>query len=111
MTIAIALMIAFILLMVINAFVIYGFHLATAEGMILHIIEQATDDMPLWIQKPLHACPTCMASVHSVYVYWTSIVIMDLYVMDVNYLLALIAYPIYILGLSAMATIVYNYAE
>jgi hypothetical protein len=51
--------------------------------------------------KPLFTCCTCMASVHSTYIYWAALPL-DLH--------SLVVYPIYILGLAGMVTIINNHA-
>jgi hypothetical protein len=47
--------------------------------------------------KPIITCPKCMASFHSIYIYWM--------VVDFN-LFTLISYPLYVLFLSGMVTII-----
>jgi hypothetical protein len=55
------------IILVLNAFLIAGFHMACWEGMIFGRIQHL--NLPAWIAKPLYDCCTCMASVHSTYVY------------------------------------------
>lgn len=50
--------------------------------------------------KPLLTCPTCMASVHSIYFFWL--------IMPFT-LHSLIVYPLYVLGLAGVTSIVNNY--
>lgn len=47
--------------------------------------------------KPIITCPVCMASLHSIYIYWL--------VFELN-LLNLICYPFYILFLSGMINVI-----
>lgn len=49
---------------------IVGMHLSTHEGEINSWVDKLFGNLPEWIKKPLYDCPTCMASVHSTYVYW-----------------------------------------
>ena len=102
-------MIAILILitLLINAFAIVGFHLATEKGMILHFIREWCVMLPESIQKPLYDCPTCMASLHSIYVYWLAYFILN----DTQYIpfqWAFMVYPVYILALAGLATIVNN---
>ncbi len=131
----ITIFILFLLLLIINAFAIVGFHLATGEGMILNFIRKLLEEktekayaetynppvfigmvvvprkIPKRITKPLYDCPTCMASLHSIYVYWGAYFLLKHYQFDIELLTMICAYPVYILALSAMATIVYNQTE
>lgn len=43
-----------------------GFYQATREGMILDWVQLYT---PNWLASPVYNCITCMASVHSLYVF------------------------------------------
>jgi len=90
------------LLLIANAFIILGFHLATKEGMILHFVEKACNRIPDFWCKPIYACPTCMASAHSTYLF-----IPIAYICQISFWL----YPIYILALAGLSTIVYKIYE
>lgn len=108
-------MITLLLIALLNAFVIIGFYLATQyetekdyyentkrikDKMILWFIGYYGDKyLPKLLRKPLYDCIPCMASIHSVYVYWLF--------MDWT-LLNLYAYPIYILALSGITFFIYN---
>lgn len=97
-----------LLLLIINSFVCYGFYHAT----VYHTYEQVADIKPaadkgvLWFvsywvkgtiwEKPVCNCLTCMASLHSVYVYWS---FMD-WTLDNLYV-----YPVYILSLAGFNTL------
>lgn len=59
-------MIDLILLLLFNSLVCFGFYAATREGMVLSFIQLIT---PNWLAMPVHGCLTCMASVHSLYVF------------------------------------------
>lgn len=59
---------------------------------ILSWLKLGTENWPYWIKKPLYDCTTCMASLHSVYVYWPVI-----YFTDISFVSAIYIYAIYIL--------------
>jgi len=50
-----------------------------------------------WIYKPLCGCLPCMASLHSIYPYWTYMLFTDNLTIG-----ALIFYPVYVLALSGV---------
>lgn len=86
-----------ILLLVLNSLFIVGFHQTTREGEINNWVDALLWKLPEWIKKPLYDCPTCMASVHSTYVYWY------------NYNLSthnVLVYVIYVFALSALSTVI-----
>lgn len=58
-----------------------------------------------FLSKPLFTCPTCMASVHSFYIYWPVMLLSPFTLLQI----ALI-YPVYILVLAGVASVVNNYA-
>jgi hypothetical protein len=87
----------FLVIALVNAFIINGIHLSTYEGMINAWIPRLLKNTPEWVQKPLYDCPTCMASVHSTYIFWAA------YPFTLE---SLILYPFYILALAAMATVI-----
>lgn len=60
-------MIDLIALLFLNALLISGIHLASYEGMIFGFIAHL--NLPAWLEKPLFDCPTCMASIHGIYVF------------------------------------------
>ena len=60
----------FVLLLIVNAFAILGFYEATQPNMILWYFKKKTKKLPVWVRKPLYDCPTCMASLHSTYIYF-----------------------------------------
>lgn len=60
-------MIDILVILLLNAFLIAGLHIACWEGMIFGFIDNI--GLPAWIAKPLYDCPTCMASIHSTYTY------------------------------------------
>lgn len=60
-------MIDLLIILLLNAFLIAGIHLATYDEMILVWLHYI--GLPSWLEKPLFDCPTCMASVHGTYVY------------------------------------------
>jgi len=86
-----------LLLLVINSLFIVGFHQSTHEGEINSWVSDLLDNAPEWVKKPLYACPTCMASIHSIYVYW--------YNYEFNLHNGLV-YIIYVFGLSALNTLI-----
>jgi len=107
-------MIEFLLIGLLNCFVIIGFHMAVqyqwnertkiggrwVEGYItqdsrniLWFVKWHTRKFPVWITKPLYDCPRCMATIHSTYIYFL-------------FGQPLIYYPVYILMLSGMIEIV-----
>ena len=60
-------------LIVFNALVIIGVHRAADldGGMILSRLHQMVRSVVgEFFTKPVFGCPTCMASVHSIYVFW-----------------------------------------
>lgn len=85
-----------LMLLLINAFAIVGFHLASQPGMILSFMQKIKGK----IAMPLYDCPTCMASIHSSYCFIP-------FALIVNPLL-LLAYPVYILSLAGLSTLIYN---
>ncbi len=64
------------------------------KGVLWFIDKWAQDK---WFYKPLCGCITCMASLHSIYPYWTL-----MYFIDRVNLESLAYYPIYILALSGL---------
>ncbi|NQY09979.1 MAG: hypothetical protein HRT71_10775 [Flavobacteriales bacterium] len=62
-----------------NSLFIIGIYSITQEGMIFYFarkifIKSDADDMEetyrmAWLFKPLVGCPTCMASIHSIYIF------------------------------------------
>jgi len=58
--------------------------------------------LPMWLSKPLFECCTCMASIHSVYVYWY------MYSWSVE---NLIIYLVYIGFLGGLTTYIWNKIE
>lgn len=60
--------IAFMLM--INANAIIGFYTATRKGMLLDFIPKWSYSLPEKLKMPLFDCPMCMASVHSLYVFF-----------------------------------------
>ncbi len=102
-------------LLLINAFVIIGWNRATYfETEMENTYEVIISDSKMilwklrywfeynfgeWAAKPFFSCTTCMASVHSIYVYW---LFMPLTIHS------LIIYPIYILSLAGLATYINN---
>lgn len=84
-----------ILLLILNALFIVGFHQTTHDGEINSWVSNLLDNAPEWVKKPLYACPTCMASVHSTYVYW--------YNYEPNIHNGLV-YILYVFALSALGT-------
>lgn len=52
---------------------------------------------PWWVKKPLIECVSCMASVHSMYVYWPWVVWCGQMGLK-----ALLVYPIYVVALSGL---------
>lgn len=86
-----------VLLLFLNSLSIVGFHLTTQDGEINSWVSNLLDNAPEWVKKPLYACPTCCASVHSIYIYW--------YNYDWNTHNVLV-YIIYVFGLSALNTLI-----
>lgn len=99
-----------------NSFVIIGWNRATyfewAEGSFTEINHETKMIFwklrywgqyyfyPFW-NKPLFTCPTCMSSFHSIYVYW---------LIQPPTIHSLIIYPIYILLLAGMVTLINSFA-
>jgi hypothetical protein len=63
-------MIEILLLIIINAIVCNGVWLAMQEGQALYFITKIALRCPTWLYKPLAGCITCMASIHSLYVFF-----------------------------------------
>ena len=91
-----------ITLLILNSLFIVGLHISTEEGNINNWVDALGYNLPEWVRNPLYACPTCMASVHSLYVYW--------YNYDLN-LHNVLVYVIYVFGLSALNTFIYTTIE
>jgi len=91
-----------ILLLIFNSLFIIGFHLSTQEGEVNAWVDNLCHNLPEYIKKPLYDCPTCMASVHSTYIYW--------YNYELNLHNALV-YIIYVFGLSALNTLINSCIE
>lgn len=53
--------------------------------------------VPWWLKKPLIECVSCMASIHSLYVYWPWVIWQG----QLN-LKSMLIYPIYIIALSGL---------
>lgn len=111
-----------IILAFVNAFIIIGWNRATMfeyeRGVVNFVGDEPKVDeeskMALWklrywaIQnfgefwsKPLFTCPTCMASVHSTYVYWAYQPLTT----D-----SILLYPLYILFLAGVTTFINNHS-
>lgn len=104
-----------ILLLLINAFVIIGWNRATYfETEMENTYEVIIPDSKMilwklrywfeynfgeWAAKPFFSCPTCCASVHSIYVFW--------FFMPFN-IHNMILYIIYVLALAGMVTYINN---
>lgn len=89
-------MLDLLILFLLNSFFIVGFHITTQEGEINNWVDKLLWSAPSWIKKPLYDCPTCCASVHSVYIYW--------YMYDLN-LHNLLVYVVYVFGLAFVNTL------
>jgi hypothetical protein len=63
-------MITIILLVIFNALVCNGMYMAMQEGQVLGEVQNLLGKVPIWIAKPLFYCITCMASIHSLYVFF-----------------------------------------
>ena len=83
----------FIITLIVNSLFIIGIHQSTKQGMILNFVTK--NKLPYWLKKPLYACPTCMASIHS-YVY---LVFYSLTVDQLKFI------PVYILALAGLNTL------
>ena len=81
--------------MILNCLAVIGFHYAAQEGMILGFIR--TINFSKWIAMPLYDCPTCMASIHSFYIFIPLNLFFDV---------PLILWPVYVLALAGMNTMV-----
>lgn len=95
-----------------NAFAIIGFREA-----VWYDYKWAKDTMPIgwrlkyygdkwlpgWICKPLYNCCTCMASLHSIYVYWP----LMFYLFTYNYAMIWM-WGIYVLALAGIITFIYS---
>jgi hypothetical protein len=88
------------LLLLLNSFVCIGFFYSSQEGMILGFIDYI--GLPDWLKMPLNGCPTCMASLHSTYVFIPALLLLNW---------SWFIYPIYILALAGMNTYLYNHIE
>jgi hypothetical protein len=93
----------FIQVLFLNSLCILGFHISTNENMIFgKVADWLEDKLPIWLNKPLWACPYCMSSIHSTYI-------------AIPYLLyteqSLWIYPIYITALCGMVALTYNVYE
>lgn len=65
-------MIALLLLLAFNAFVIIGVHFATRHDQIFGFIGDAIRRLtPEWISKPMIECPPCQSSVWGSSIWWT----------------------------------------
>jgi len=60
-------MIDLLLVILFNAFHIAGLHIATRDGMIFGYAQYI--GLPIWLEKPLFDCPTCMSSLHGWYIF------------------------------------------
>lgn len=84
------------LLLLINAFLIIGFSLSTDENMLLHWVRRIGDKfIPEFWRKPIYDCPTCMASLHSIYPYF----LINGFSRE-----TVLFYPVYILSLAGLTT-------
>jgi hypothetical protein len=90
-----------LILLFFNSLAILGFHYASQPGMILQFMQRIRVS-EFW-QKPLHDCPTCMSSLHSTYFFIPFAII-------VNPKLLFI-YPLYILALAGLSTILARLSE
>lgn len=86
-----------ILILILNALFIVGFHQTTREGEINNWVDSLLWKLPEWVKKPLYDCPTCCASVHSTYIYWYN------YDWNLNNILI---YIVYVFALSALGTVI-----
>lgn len=121
------LIIEFILLLIFNSLIIQGlWHSSTFEWkQTIHIIptgkRMRKEDIDMeynmilwWVRfyslkyigakwsKPIITCPTCMASLHSTYFYWLIVFPLSF---NSEILPALVIYPMYILALAGLNTI------
>lgn len=99
-------------LLVVNGFSIVGFYLAAQEGMVLGFIRKYLDKYlsEKW-RMPVYDCPTCMASLHSIYFYWGAYLLLTSFGYHINIYVALLVYPAYITALAAISTIIYNHTQ
>lgn len=87
-------------LLLINAFAIIGIYLACGDEMIFDKAARWIEmRIPYYWTKALFNCPTCMASVHSVFPYWLT---HDLTWVNVGW------YLVYIPALAGIATWIGN---
>lgn len=89
-------MIDLITLLLINALAIVGIYLSFGREMIFEGLGRWIEKhIPYKFTKPLFNCPTCMASVHSIFPYWLGCEL-DLH----NFL----SYLIYVPALAGLST-------
>lgn len=94
-------MLDLLILFFLNSFFIVGFHITTQEGEINHWVDNWLHNLPEWVKKQLYSCPTCMSSVHSVYIYWTY----HCWHHQINWHTVLI-YIVYVFGLACVNTLI-----
>lgn len=96
-------MIDILIILFINSLCIVGFNLSTNEGMILGKLATWTEYyLPEWLNKPLWACPYCMSSIHSTYIFIPLALQID------N---SFAWWPVYIIALCGITSITYNASE
>lgn len=86
-----------LILLILNSFFIVGFHITTQEGEINSWVDNLLFAAPEWVKKPLYSCPTCMSSLHSIYIFW--------YNYEFNQANILL-YIVYVFALCALNTLV-----
>lgn len=96
-------MIDIFILLLLNSFAILGVHQTTNEGMIFEKLATWCEyNLPEWLNKPLWACPYCMASIHSTYFFVPYAIITEQ---------SFVWWPIYIFTLCGFNIITYNASE
>jgi hypothetical protein len=94
-------MIELILILIANSLYIFGLIASMNEGMILEAIPKQLNWLPDWAKMPLFDCPICMSSAHS-YIFPWLLLYLD------NGLTLLWLYPIYVVMLAGLNSIILN---
>ena len=94
-------MIEILTILLLNTLYIFGLKASMNEGMILEAIPKQLKWLPDWAKMPLFDCPICMSSGHSYIFPWLLLYLG-------NGLTLLWLYPIYVVALAGINSIILN---